>query len=95
MATKLARTKTILEALKDDTVPNALIGKVLDAYGFTHERGTTLTINQKAAVFIRELRRQIRQVVLDAEVSQAAATAADAARPGADIDVGSDDELGE
>ena len=95
MATKLARTKTILEALKDGTVPNEIIGKVIDAYGFTFERGRTLTNDQKATVFIRELRKQVRQIVLDAEASQAAATAANAARAGADIDVGSDDDLGE
>lgn len=89
MATRLQRTKAVLDALKDGDAPNATIGRVLDAYGFTYARGEDLTNDQKAAVFLRALKIQIRQIVSDSVRSQAAAAAANAADDA--VDIGADE----
>ena len=89
MATKIQRATSVLNALADPaTIDAALLAKVGDAYAFTYRRGETLTALEKAGLFIRVTRDQIRQIVQDAIRSQAAETAADAAD--ASLELGSD-----
>jgi hypothetical protein len=89
MATPLQRAKSIIDALHDGDTDNARVGRILDAFAFTYRRGETLTNAQKATTFVVAIRRMVRQVTLDADRSQAAATAAAAI---ANIDLGADGE---
>lgn len=88
MATPVQRATSIATGLLDASPSAELLTRMGDAYAYTYRRGETLTAAQKATVFINEVRRQIKQVVLDAEESQvkAAATAAS----GITVDLGSD-----
>lgn len=75
MATPVQRATSIATGLLDAAPSAELLTRIGDAYAYTYRRGETLTAAQKATVFINEVRRQIKRVVLDAENSQIAANA--------------------
>lgn len=91
MATKMERVQTVLSTLKDTPVTLADARKVATAFGYTYRRGETLTNAQEAGVTLQELKRFIRQITRDANVSQAAAAAVAAAAAGAAVDLGADE----
>lgn len=88
--TKVQRAKSILDALADSSVTNALALRVADAFAYTHRRGDTLTNEQKAGVILRVLRNHVKQVVRDAEISQALEVERLRVEEGAEISIGSD-----
>jgi hypothetical protein len=89
MATPAQRAKAIIDALHDGDTDNDRVMRILNAFAFTNRRGETLTTPEKARTFIVAIRRMVRQVTLDADRSQAAATAAAAI---AGIALGTDGE---
>lgn len=88
MATNVQRATAILDALVDGTADQTVLAKVGDAYAFTYRRGETLNNQEKAGVFINQLRMSIKQIVRDAIKSQAAAAAA--ANADGEISIGND-----
>lgn len=91
MATKMERVQTILSTLKESGATLAETRKVAAAFGYTYRRGEALTNAQEAGVTLQELKRFIRQITRDANVSQAAAAAAAAAEATATVELGADE----
>lgn len=92
MATKIVRAIAILNACADpETVDNAMATRIGDAFAYTYRRGETLTAVQKSGVFIVAVRRMIKQVVADAEVSQGLETERQRLAPLSDITIGNDE----
>jgi hypothetical protein len=89
MATPVQSASSIVEGLLGAPPSAELLTRIGNAYAFAYRRGETLTAAQKATVFINEIRRRVREEVLNAENSQIAATAVAAA--GITIDVGNDE----
>lgn len=87
MATPVQRATSILTGLLDNTPDAQLLTRIGDAYAFTYRRGETLTAAQKATVFINALRAAVKQIVLDSEKSQVAATAVENAAITVDVGV--------
>lgn len=87
MATPVQRATSIATGLLDAWCCVEQLTRIGDAYAYTYRRGETLTAAQKATIFINEVRRHVRQVVLDAENSQIAANAVTEAAITVDVGV--------
>lgn len=90
MATKVQRAKTILDALADATTPNATLTRVADAFAETFAPGETLTNEQKAAIFLAQIRLKIREIVHRVEITQIMEATRVAGEPSTVIDLGVD-----
>lgn len=84
MATKPQRAQAILDALADGTVGAPVVGRTLDAFVRVYAPEVdplTLTVAQKAAVFLQATRRFVRETVQSAETAAAIETARQAITP--------------
>lgn len=97
MATKVQRAVSILNALADpNTVTNVFAGRVANAFVYTYRRDldpAALTNEQKAGIVIRAVRDYVKQVVRDAEISQAMEATRVTTAPTAEIDIGTDGDI--
>lgn len=93
MATNIARAKIVAEGIADKTLTNALLAEIGDAFAYTYRRGQTLTNEQKATVFINQLRSFVKQVVRDWKVTTAEASARQTTEPTATPDLGEEGAL--
>lgn len=92
MATKPQRAMAILNACADPaTVDNAMATRIGDAFAYTYRRDEVLTAAQKSGVFIYQIRKMIKQIVADAEVSQGLETERQRLAPLSDIAIGTDE----
>lgn len=88
MATHVARAKAAAEAIADKTLSAALLNDIADAFAFTYRRGQVLTTEQKATVFINEMRRFAADTVENWRISVAMDAAKQIAAPTAKPDFG-------
>lgn len=95
MATKINRSLSILNALRDPTpVTNAEAVRVASAFAYTYARNRTdLTNEQKAGLFVQAVRKFVQQIIRDAEVSVALEIERQRVSPGAEMDLGSDGDV--
>ena len=63
MATKVQRSKNIIEAFKDSVPTEETLDKILDAYAFTENPNNNFTRAEKATIFIKTIRTSVREVV--------------------------------
>ena len=90
MATNLARAKNVAENIADKALTNALLIDIADAFAYTYARGKTLTNEQKATVFVNEIRKFTKRIVRDWKITVAEAAERQRVEPAATPDLGED-----
>lgn len=93
MATHVARAKAAAEAIADKTLSAALLNDIADAFAYTYRRGQVLTTEQKAIVFINEMRMFASGVVENWRLTVPMEAARQIAAPTAKPDLGIDGAL--
>lgn len=88
MATHVARAKQAAEAIADKTLTNTQLQEYADAFAYTYQRGKTLNNEQKATVFINEMRKFAVGVVERWKIAVPMETARQTAAPSAKPDLG-------
>lgn len=90
MATHVARAKAIAEAIADKTLSAQLLADIGDAFAYTYRRGEALTNEQKATVFVNQMRKFAVEVVENWRITTAIETERQRVAPTAKPDLGTE-----